>query len=377
MYRMKLHIRLTLMLVIILVSLSCSNDIVLAELQHNNEVEIGVGFRVPNTVALKEGYELGSQLENYIDIPRKDYRVYFFDTNNVLIAEFTPAQLIKTDQANYTDYQLLGKAPQELRGYTDFKILVLANWNSNDFYFDDFSIEEGTTTIDDICKAQWAKFKAFSGFLDIEDDRLIPFYGVHLYQGVKLIPGEVVRLAEPITLLRAMAKVELVVNTEDDIYITDARVVGHNQAGYCAPANVYDQSDYGQGDNWETDYLPSIHLINGANDTNATSNELVFVRQNAKSEDKDEKWVVYLPEYDNIGANEHFAYIEVKFNFQADDENPHKIYFSNYNNGTTDNTDRLNIERNNLYRFNLSISPMLFDVSVTVWKFGANVHIEV
>ncbi len=88
---------------------------------------------------------------------------------------------------------------------------------------------------------------------------------------------------------------------------------------------------------------------------------------------KYEKWIAYLPEYQNIDAGDKYSYIEVRLDAQTDEDESYKVYFANYNeSGKTDNNDntkRFNITRNNLYRFTITVRDNRLTVNVQEWKY--------
>lgn len=380
-----------------LIAAACSAGIMwsLAACCRNEEAQVSanggmatlsVGFKIPARAA--EGYEDGSADENSIDIARGNYRIYFFDTENRFIARFDPAGFFADDGGDYRQYSVMGKVPDALVEHSSFKMVVIANWPK---YPEDADVEEapkeGVTTIADICNAKWATYdcltddsKTQAAGLDPSSGKIMPFYGVREYSNVVFKTEALTTLDNPVTLLRAMAKVEVIIDTGNDISVTYAKIVGYNKSGYCAPANVYSQSDYGQGSNWQTDYLSELHLIGGQNDEDATTRSLSLFRENRGDGSTAERWSAYLPEYRNIGAGDEYACLELKFNFQADSDNPYRIYFAEYgDNGKADNSRddlRLDIERNNIYRFNVKVSPLLLLVSVEKWEFGGKVHID-
>ena len=348
------------------------------------EMTLNIGFKIP-TRATADGYEDGETHESYIDIAGGNYRIYFFDTDNKFIAGFAPSGFITADGSDYHQYNVLGKAPDALVEHTTFKMVVLANWPE---YPESANTPPtaGVTTITDICDASWAQYACLTDgnetnptavALDPDADRLMPFYGVHEYSNVTFKPGVATILSDPVTMLRAMAKVEVILDTDDDISITKAKVTGYNKKGYCAPADVFSQSDYGQGNDWQTDYLSELHLINNQNDENATTRSLSLRK---REKDSETKWIAYLPEYRNRSVKDKYARLELKFSFQEDSDSPYLIYFAEYDeNGKTDNSQedlRLDIERNNIYRFKVKVSPLLLQVLVEKWEFGGKVHID-
>lgn len=348
---------------------SCSHDTEVTDVP-GGEMTISVGFNIPTRGGGLNGFEEGNASENYIDIENNNYRIYFFDTNNILIARFVPNGFVETTGSNYRNYNVLGKAPDALVSYSAFKMVVLANWDR----YDDENIKAGETTIGDICNADWAQFKSPANFsLNPGEKFLIPFYGVHEYENVTFKAGQATMLAEPVTLLRALAKVEVILDTTDDdsgnsasnVAFTDVTLQHYNAGGYCAPSNVYSQNDYGQGDDWDNDYLTTLHLIGGVNDANATSRSLAFHCLNKGTQTENERWVAYLSEYNNQGGD--FSYIEVKLDFQTSENESYKVHFAEYENGKPDLDKPLNISRNNLYRFTITMRNGRLIVNVESW----------
>lgn len=350
---------------------SCSRDTEVTEVTDvpGGEMTLNVGFKMPVRSSSADGYEEGEAYESYIDIENGNYRIYFFDTTNKLIARFEPDGFIVTEGSNYRSYNVLGKAPDALVGHSTFKMVVLANWPEYDA-----NIKVGETTIDNICKADWARFDAPTSLsLKPGANFLIPFYGVRQYNGVTFKAGQATVLPEPVTLLRAVAKVEVILNTTDDdsgnslsdVSFADVSVRHYNARGYCAPSDVYSQNDYGQGNDWDNDYLPALHLINGANDTDATSRKLSFHCLNRRTDTENERWIVYLPEYSNEGDD--YSYIEIRLDSQASESESYKVYFAKYENGKPNIENRFNIARNNLYRFTVTLLSGRLIVNVKTW----------
>ena len=329
--------------------------------------QLNLVLRVPYN-APAEGYEEGNMYENYINMSSDGYRIYFFDANNnTFIARFEAADVVPVEGTDYVDYTLLGKVPDELVSHSDFKIVILANWPE---YKDDALTTE-TTTIENICNADWAQFDCLTDF-NLGPDNLIPFYGVHTYKDVTFKPGVATLLDEPITLLRAMAKVEVIlenyeVNTE--VSFSGVSICRYNQKGYCAPANVFSEKDYGQGTNWETDYLPSLHLVGNVNDADAEGRTKPFLKVAERNEATHQKelWIAYLPEYDN--QKDDYSYMEVKLSHQMEKDKAYQIYFAEYDQGTVLPDNRYDIARNNLYRFTVTLKNGAIKAEVNEWDY--------
>lgn len=314
-------------------------------------------------------YEEGSALESTIDFVHGSYRVYFFDTNGVFITEWKQLnEMYVLAGEQYWVYTFVGKVPEALKSYSDFKVMVLANWSD---YPERHSISLEGKSIDDVIEDSWSRFSAFDNFvLSVADGRLIPFYGLSTFTGVTFKENKTVDLGS-INLLRAMAKIEVIVESlPDGVEVEGLPVVrGINPEGYCAPKGTF-----GSGNNWDTDYVTDVHLPfdNNMNHADAMENSMGMYP------DGDKKWIAYVPEFRNAGAGNGYSRIELKLNYHPD---PFIIYFAKYDsNGRPDNVNgRYNIQRNDLYRFRVKgeMHEILFDLTVEPWVEGGRTEIDV
>lgn len=351
---------------------SCSHDTETFR-PPDKETALSIGLRLPaRSPKNGEGYEVGETYENYIDIETNNYRIYFFTLDNKFIARFEPDGFVVTEGSNYRDYSVLGKSPANLANHENFKMVVLGNWPQ---YGDD-TMKPGETLLADICDAGWGQFNSFSSF-ELGPERLIPFYGVHEYNNIEFKPGEPTLLPEPVTLLRAMAKVEVILKTDEhfDLSFSEVKIRRYNKKGYCAPKNVFSQEDYDHGGEWNSDYVNDLHLVENSNDTEEKIQNFRFANRWIDMDgNKYEKWIAYLPEYQNIDAGDKYSCIEVRLDAQTGEDEPHKVYFANYDeSGKTDNNDnaqRFNITRNNLYRFTITVRDNRLSVNVQEWKYA-------
>ncbi|WP_300741047.1 hypothetical protein [uncultured Duncaniella sp.] len=345
------------------------NEDISSDRQQTNMV---VRFTLPESASASakskagDGYEDGSVIENYIDV-QNSCKVLFFSQNNTFLGLLDRQVVAEIDKRQYN---VCGIPPLNLP--SDFKIMIAANWP--DMSVIDNAVA-GATTIDDICHAAASVFDMLPGLmLDLEKGHLMPFFGIRSYSGIPILPGTTT-LPEPITLLRAMAKVEVIFDVDDrDSELTPAVTLCHfNGKGYCAPYRVYDQNDYGQGNDWDSDYLHRLHLVtdDNNNDKEASGRRAEL----AMSADGSYRWTAYIPEYRNLKADgspaPDEAYIEIKLASQAPDEKPFRIYFSLYSGETSANTTlpRFNIERNNIYRFNVSLHHGQLSIIARPWNY--------
>ncbi len=388
------HLSLWLLSGAMLLSLaSCSNDNYIEDFAYTDGT-VGVEMTIQTrslsniTSSSDKEYVAGTEWENYVDIAGGDYRIYFFEydpdtetasssgTNSTLIAEFEPTDMYSIAGSDYTSYTLSGKVDESLiESLENFKVVVVANWGK-DNYPTESDIEEGLT-IDGLCSYEKAVFDAFvsNGTATMPSaDNLIPFFGLREYSGVTWRENYKTRLSGDITLLRSMAKVEVILEPNDDqedVTFSNVSIVNYNAQGYCAPTGVYLRGDYDHDYTWAEDFVDGLHLVGNANDEDQTNHSISMLKT-TNSEGK-ETWVAYVPEYDNMGDD--YSYISLLTNFQLDTE-PYKIYFANYTDGGTtaygegedeDKGDRYNIYRDYLYRYHVTVKDSYLRVFVDTW----------
>ncbi len=335
------------------------------------QTNIVVRFTLPASASAKtragDGYEDGSLIENYIDV-QNSCKVLFFSQNNTFLGLLDHQIVAEIPGTGRQQYNLCGIPPLNLP--SDFKIMIAANWP--DMSVIDNAIV-GATTIDDICHAVASVFDMPPGLmLDLENGHLMPFFGIRSYSGISIQPGTTT-LPESITLLRAMAKVEIIFDSGASELHPAVTLCHFNVKGYCAPAGVYDQNDYGQGNDWDSDYLHRLHLVSA--DNNNDSEAAGRRAELAMCADGASRWIAYVPEYRNLKADgspaPDEAYIEIRLPSQTPDEKPFKIYFSSYSGETSANTTlpRFNIERNNIYRFNVSLHHGQLSIITRPWNY--------
>lgn len=299
------------------------------------------------------GYEAGAGYENYIDITSNGFRIYLFDADNKYITRFIPVSFVPADNGASGTYNVVGTVPAEFGNPSDFKVVVLANWPT----YSDEALISGTT-IDDLCNADWAQFNRLTDF-KLGPDNAIPFYGIHYYTGITFEKGKQTILQEPVALLRAVAKVEVVFD-DASISLSNVALRGFNSKGFCAPSGVYSQSDYDHNGNWDADYVKTLHLPGGANDANQGINAASLLCKNKRTGSQKETWVCYVPEYRNTdnadGTSNYKSRIELMLDVQRDDDTPFEVYFADYDdNGKLKEGSYFDIHRNNLYRFTVGI----------------------
>ena len=332
---------------------SIMDDEVCADRPSDTTTPVQIGFTLTtgdvSSRAITEGEDPGSERENYIDIANNNFRILLFNTDNKYLTALKVNRITQTGNDG-TTYYVEGELDE---AYTDFKLVVLANWG---MYADNWTSE---TTITDVCETTYSYAIDF----DIDDD-LIPMYGVQTYNDVELRANLMTQLTDEIDLLRAMAKIEVTCSAED-ITLTGATLHHYNTSGHCAPANVYSDTadDWGWSDNDVCN-----HTVHIPADVSSADN-LPFTPT-------DEGYIVYVPEFDNTDVTRQ-SYISVSLQ-HSDDNAPvnldnTNIYFCEYNTETgepTDNTD-FDIVRNHWYKYDITHvddGELIFQYRVMKWN---------
>lgn len=276
------------------------------------------------------GEEAGSAAENHIDIAHGDFRILFFAMDNTFLSQFEPQSVeLGPITANEKLYEMRGELAEPLPA--DFKIVVLANWGTDNYPENPAA---GETEIGDICTAVYD----YAAWFEPAEDRGIPMYGVKTCTGMSFTPDLLAHLGT-IDLLRALAKVEIVCE-DGTTEITGLTVNCVNSAGYCAPAGMYDR----------TANVSSLHIPAEAS---ADSFSRTFGEGASAA-------AFYIPEYKNSGG------ASVRLTFRTEDSGTREgtIYFKNYS------TDiPFDIVRNYLYRYTVRFGTSL-EIRYTLCPWG-------
>lgn len=199
------------------------------------------------------------------------------------------------------------------------------------------------TTIEQICSAACGRYAYTPPFR--LGERLIPFYGVKLCEGVTFIRDLQTDLGT-IHLLRAMAKIEVACVTPG-WNISGVALQRYNAAGYCAPSGVYGFGDY----SWP-DYVGTLHLVGDRNDAEPKSLDFAPSAQGT--------FVAYVPEYRNLAGGttgvraQDAAELRVTFRESGDKEYPVEFkYYTSVPAGSRLG-DPFDIRRNYYYKFTIT-----------------------
>lgn len=343
---------LTIVLAALLLSAcnSIMDDEVCADQPSDTTTPVQIGFTLTTgdvSSRVTEGEDPGSKRENYIDIANNNFRILLFNTDNKYLTALKVNRITQTGNDG-TTYYVEGELDE---AYTDFKLVVLANWRR---YADNWTSE---TTIANVCEATYS----YSSSFNINND-LIPMYGVQTYSDVEFRADLLTELPTDIDLLRAMAKIEVTCNATD-IVLTGATLHYYNTSGHCAPTKVY--SNTATDWDWDNDEV-CHHAVHIPADVSSADN-LSFTPT-------DEGYIVYVPEFDNTGV-ETKSFISVSLEHTDGTEvnlDNTNIYFGEYTDEGTlvENTD-FDIVRNHWYKYditNVDDGELIFQYRVMKWN---------
>lgn len=306
--------------------------------------------------ALTETEVPGAGYENFIDVNK--LHILFFDTNDKFLQSFEPEEIKPTDNSEYPQtWELRGSIQNPPK--TGFKIVALSNWPS-----DPAGLEAGVTTIEDVCKADWAMGDYKAPFTPSKNSP-IPMYGVKTHQNRINFNADVETYLGEIFLLRAFAKITVCLSEDSSISLNSVTLSGYNKRFASAPLGMYD--------NTVNRSLSEavLHLAENSSENDSAGVALGFTQSTDKK-----SWTIYVPEYLNAGpsgtARSDCSYIELK---AQDNDVTYRIDFRDYS-VQSDDGQRFNIVRNFEYHYTVKLTPILFRVTVNKWEFGGKVHID-
>jgi len=304
-------------------------------------------------------YNRGEGFENYIDILNKNFRFYFFGEDNKLVAPIEISMIIPWESTTTSKtYQVLCNGDKNKYEGKNLKMVALANWPSYPAAKD---LKVGETTIDDIVKQQ---FDFSTENMNLSEERAIPLYGVTNLKTIRY--DNLLNRADigKLHLLRAYAKVEVILSDECFFPIKSMVMTRYNSKGMCAPQNVYLQDDYVHN-SWHNDYTGAPSLVAGCE----KDEELPFIKV-SQDNVKPERWIAYVPEYKNVSDNttlgpprkdNELAKIKIEFegkDYIKPEDKYDYLYFANYSSDDSPNqpdpNGHFNILRNVWYKFTVN-----------------------
>lgn len=301
--------------------------------------------RVPGY--LGDGYDAGEGFENFVNLEDGDYRVMIYSHGDVSIClgEMTGVQINTTSETEFSKtYSIRGilnpEISDKIRAGEKLKIAFLANWHG---HYE--NAVEGKSLAD--LSATQIKFNEEMTTLSEVND--IPLFGITNPIDFRFDENNFANIGK-IHLLRAYAKVEVVAAEEGGV-IDRVSLVRHFDRTATAPV-VSTQDDYVHGDyNYDYTATPNVPA-----DAGLRATSLPFVQVD------DNRWVIYIPEYDNSRTPGERPEIKVHFAGYPDDDT---LYFRDYRYTTG---SYFNIMRNNWYRFTVKKS-VYFYVMVNVMPY--------
>lgn len=243
--------------------------------------------------------ENGSDLENKIDIENRDFRVYFYKTDNdSYIGELEVMMVNRLEEEG--KYYVMGKiAGDNMESLpTSFRVVVMANLEK----------WEGYPTQ----PAYGTNIEAYSygdnGYC-VSEDKLIPMWGwgCCTYTDVTSQKGVVTQLDTPVNMLRAFAKIEVIdATTDSDLRLTEVSLKGHSTQFYIQPA----ASGY-TGGNTNADF-DQCNIPENSSDTQTALKFTEDKDTSTEGTDPKKKFVLYVPEYTTTDSSSPMT-LTVKF----------------------------------------------------------------
>ena len=264
----------------------------------------------------------GTEWENAIDPDDLQVLLYTADGRNTYVARVENLVYFRNGDGTYTYHGQLTADADDLIPDTSYKIMVFANCGINNNTEDISSITD----------------KTFE-----QDARYIPLWGVKTTT-LNLTPGTANNLGD-IDLLRAMAKVEVQLQDNDDTQgfsLTGVTISTANTQGYCLPLD-YDKVETTAALNREEETgITTFHPYPNS----ATTTDLAFTN------DGNNTYTLYLPEYDN-GTGNTPATLTVTVAVGDGQEETYPLEFRTYEEGQPTG-EAYNIVRNHLYRYTIT-----------------------
>lgn len=310
-----------------------------------------------------DSYDPGSGYENYIDV--SDISLYAFNGNSTAegvtpntfyqkITDLTLHPLYDVDGEIRRYYYISFPVTEEFKKHfetTDLKLVLLANW-----YGAYPAIEEGATIHDLVTSAEAVMdYKTMTPV--VTADNRIPLFGVKNFGGVTsgMTSGSV-KWLDDINLLRALAKVEVYDDPESPVFIEAAYITRYVTRLYKAPLGVKDESDY-KTDSYASDYGPAPSIPAEPDNNYERLEKLEMKPLPAAVPDGPRHFVIYIPEYKNIGRTSDIERIRIEIHYEGLSDAKY-VDFKYYNatpylpNGAKVG-DYFNINRNYWYQFSI------------------------
>ena len=253
-----------------------------------------VGEQNTTSRAPQEGtYDPGEGYENYVDLDNVQVHLYDMAGNySGPVTDFTITPI--GESSGGKRYKLDGKTKVNISS-GKFKVVVLANWPT---YPENLSLGN-----------LWETTFTFNPSVPLSSANALPLYGVKDVSLTDVKPTQLVNLGT-IHLLRAVAKIEVIVDDPEDFwYVKTLRLTHYNTVGFCAP-QVMSQSEYVK-DNWNQDYVGRAFVP----ENSGVRTDLDFrkIADRTESADHKDHYLLYVPEYYNNVESIPMSQISVEF----------------------------------------------------------------
>lgn len=282
--------------------------------------------------------EDGTEWENFIDIAGNDYLFYLFDGSGIFREILNVTEIKSSDSKTY----LVKAETREV--YQNFTIVALANWRTG--AWDMISagtsypiLDIGSSTIDEIWN-DTAGLRVYDSdsrtFTPSATDR-IPMYGARSYN----LPNSAFNTERidlgNFYLIRSLAKIDVYVSADSGVTLNSVSLNCYSNCFHCAPIGMRAMDD-----EWDqaTDETMNTNLIQES--FSPSSLEFVKIEENL--------FRLYVPEYPNKREGLTPSTISVSMTKNGI-ENGGVINFEGMETTSSTEKTRLNILRNNYYKF--------------------------
>ncbi len=291
--------------------------------------------RKQTRAAWEDGYTSEEAVPYDNRIAYDGLRVLFFSEANAYLGEVNGLMYWPVSA---TEYRFAGDVTSlNLKEGVKYKIMVLANCPNTVDNFDELYFELNNV---------------------VYPNGYIPMWGIRLFQ----VNGDEQQDAGTISLLRSMAKIEVVLSNEmlaNGFTLDEAELNHHNTIGYCLPA--------GWNSVTHTAALDQENCIRAYHKHSATP---IALYEQVSSQ----RYFLYVPEFNVLHTAENRPNISVVLGdgSTAPLDFPNSIQFGSYDaNGDFVEGSETNIVRNHIYRFNIVgiASGLEIEYEVLDWEY--------
>ena len=279
---------------------------------------------------------IGNDFDNYIDPDKFFVKLTLgnttYDVKNIAYWQ---------QNSNKNIYEFVGEVEVPISAtttYTSAKVMVYAN------------MTPAATTGGETFNANYSTYPG-------RGVKYIPMWGVQTMSNLSLTPGARNPLPD-IYLLRAMAKVEVIMANED-YEISNIKLNGYNNTGYCLPTG------WNAATTTTTTGLDLDGVFRPLSSYIGEATKSCFTESTTAS--GFQRFEIYVPEYRNIASNNQTTVTPSTITVTVDGKD-YEIEFKKYADGSA-TSEAYNIVRNHIYRYNITQvkTGLNFTLSVVPW----------